>query len=491
MKHFFNRLFNRKNGIKSVYALLAAVGFLIVAVLNIVMGALADRYPLAIDLTGTKLFELSGDTVQFIQSLDRQVYIQVLAPEERFVNTSTYNAQANEIMRQFARRADAIDITYIDYESDPTFAARYPDLTMKQGDILVSADGRDRLVKTEELFNYTYSASGAITIGSSRAEEAILSAVLYVTSDSIPKAAVLTGHGETPITAFASMLGTNNYDVAEVNLLMGQLEEDTDLVLLVAPTTDLSDEEIDRLDTFLKNGGAYGKTLFYCASPQQAALPNLEAFLADWGVRAGDGLVFETDASRVYSTQPFYAITDYVSEAYAQLVPDSNAPMLVPVSRPLEILFSQQENYHTETLLQFGDTTGVRPSDAAEDFTAADATRHGPFPALVLCSYQLRDKANAGVVQARSNVLVSGSSELLQSYAVGNASFANGRYLLGLLNTLCEKEETFAVTPKTIVGNTLNISQGQADRLGYLFVAGVPAVILLLGVGVWLSRRHQ
>ena len=78
MKHFFNRLFNRKNGIKSVYALLAAVGFLIVAVLNIVMGALADRYPLAIDLTGTKLFELSGDTVQFIQSLEEAaLYIGV------------------------------------------------------------------------------------------------------------------------------------------------------------------------------------------------------------------------------------------------------------------------------------------------------------------------------------------------------------------------------------------------------------------------------
>ncbi|WP_303790678.1 GldG family protein [Anaerotruncus colihominis] len=491
MKHFFNRLLSRKNGIKSVYAILAAVGFLIVVALNIVMGALADRYPLSIDLTGARLFELSNDTGQFLQSLDRQVSIRVLAPEERFVNTSVYNAQANEIMRQFARRADKIDIAYIDYESDPTFAARYPDLTMKQGDILVSADGRTRLVKTEELFNYTLSPSGAITIASSRAEEAILSAVLYVTSDSVPKAVVLTGHGETRMAAFESLLQTNNYDVAEGNLLTGQLDEDTDLVLLVAPTADLSDEEIDLLDSFLKNGGAYGRTLFYCASPRQAALPNLEAFLSDWGVYMGDGLVFETDAARVYSTQPFYAITDYASETYAELAPDSGAPMLVPVSRPLEILFAQQENYYTETLLQFGATTGVRPSDADESFTADDAVRHGPFPALVLCSRQLRDRGNAGVIQARSNVLVSGSSELLQSYAVGNSSFANGRYLISLLNTLCEKEETFAVTSKTIVGNTLDINQSQADRLGYLFVAGVPAVILLMGAGVWLSRRHK
>lgn len=480
-----------KLGVKSLYSALMALALAAVVVLNILCGALADRYPLSLDLTGDKLFELGQETVDYIAALTGPVQIQVLATEERFANTSVYNAQANEVMRQFAKRSGAIDISYIDYISDPTFAARYPDLTMKHGDVLVTSGDRVRLVKTEELFQYGYTSGGQLAIAASRAEEAILSAVLYVTSSDVPKAAVLQGHGETAVDAFETLLASNNYEIVHVNLLTGQLPEDTDLLLLAAPATDLSEEELDLLDRFLENGGAYGKLLFYCASPQQGPLPNLESFLAEWGVAAGDGLVFETDANRVYATQPFYAVADPVSERYAHLTRDGAAPMLVPVSRPLEVLFSQRESYYTETLLQFGASSGVRPGDAPEGFTADDAAQRGPLPALVLSSRRVMDPANAATVLARSCVLTSGSVELLADYAVGTPSFANGQYLVGLLNELCGNDGAVSVTPKRILGSALNITQGQADGVGYFFVLGIPAAALLLGIAVWLTRRHR
>lgn len=484
------KIFNRKTGVQSVYLIAGALALVLVMLLNIAAGAIAERYPLTFDLTSDGLFGLSDETVSYIETLQDPVTIQVLATEDVFENNSTYNAQASEIMRQFEKYSDAVDLVYVDYVSDPTFASKYPDMTLKQGDIIVSGCGRDRQVKTEELFNYTYDSNGNLTIASSRAEEAILSAVLYVTSDTIPGVAVVSGHGETASSAFTKLLSTNNYNVEEVNLLTGTLPEDAQVIALLAPTTDLSPEEIELLDAFLKNNGEYGRTLLYCASPEQAALPNLEVFLAEWGVAVGDGLVFETDPNRVYSTQPFYAIADYVNETYAAMV-DTDVPMLVPVSRPLEILFTQQENYYTDTLLEFGASSGVRPSDAGEGFTSDDATRTGPMPALVQCSYRVYDSQNASVVKASSSVLVSGSVEMLASYVLNNNSFANAQYLTSVLNSLCERTDTIAVTPKTIAGKALNITQAQADTLGNLFVFVIPLVTLALGAFVWLSRRHK
>ena len=114
------RLFNRKNGIKGVYAALVAVSLAIVVVLNIVMGTLSDRYPMSLDLTPQKVFALSEETKAFIASLDTNVTIRVLATEERFQDTSIYNAQANEVMRLFAKQSGAIEIEYVDYVSNPT-----------------------------------------------------------------------------------------------------------------------------------------------------------------------------------------------------------------------------------------------------------------------------------------------------------------------------------------------------------------------------------
>ena len=190
------KIFNRKTGVQSVYLLAGALALVIVILVNIAAGTLAERYPLTIDLTSDGLFGLSDETISYIKDLDDQVTIQVLATEDVFENNSTYNAQASEIMRQFEKNSDVIDLVYVDYVSDPTFAAKYPDMTLKQGDVIVSGCGKDRQVKTEELFNYTYDSYGNLAIASSRAEEAILSAVLYVTSDTIPGVAVVTGHGE-------------------------------------------------------------------------------------------------------------------------------------------------------------------------------------------------------------------------------------------------------------------------------------------------------
>ena len=93
------KIFNRKTGVQSVYLIAGALALVLVMLLNIAAGAIAERYPLTFDLTSDGLFGLSDETISYIKDLDDQVTIQVLATEDVFENNSTYNAQASDIMR--------------------------------------------------------------------------------------------------------------------------------------------------------------------------------------------------------------------------------------------------------------------------------------------------------------------------------------------------------------------------------------------------------
>jgi hypothetical protein len=465
---------------------------LIIAVLlftaNLIVTVLTWNYPiLTFDLTRGKIFKLAPETIKNIGALEGDITIYVLAREETFTETSVYNAQANEVIRQYEKNSGAIRVVYVDYVKDPTFASAFPDLLMKHGDILVSCGEKYSLVKTEDLFNYAAGASGNLSIVSSRAEEALYTAILRVTSDRAVEVTVITGHAEYTMKDFSELLEKNNYVLRSVNLAAGEIAPLTDLVLIIAPKFDYSEEELGKLDDFLINDGNYGKTILYCADAEQPELPAIATFLREWGVGVEDGAVFETNEQRVYNYHPFYAVADYAEETYAGLLKNIAKPMLMPISRPLAVLFEYRNNYSVKTLLEFAASAGVRPSGAPPDFTADDAVRRGPIPALVLCDYSVLDRETGRSAMA-SHLLVSGSAGMLDAYGVNNPSFSNAEYLVNILNVLSGRDDILPFRPKSFAGNNLNLSRTTVNVLGTILILVIPLIILAAGLVVWIRR---
>ncbi|MDR2742474.1 MAG: GldG family protein [Treponema sp.] len=465
-----------------------------VGLLNAVFLLLVQRFPgLSFDLTRAKLFKLSAQTEGYIKNLPKEVVIYVLAKEETFAGTSSYNAQANEVFKQFEKNSPRISLVYMDYVKNPGFASSYPGLIMKHGDILVALGGdqggKYSLVKTEELFNYARGRQGDLSIVSSRAEEAIYTAILSVTSDKPLRAVFITGHAEYIMDDFAAILEKNNYETAPWNLMRGGIDPGTDMVLIIAPKEDFTAEELELLDDFLINGDSYGKTLFYCADPSQPALEGIAAFLREWGILVEDGVVFETDEMRVYNYQPFYAMTDYAEEEYSGQLRTNSKPMLAPVSHPLRILFDYRNNYSAKSLLEFGPSAGVRPLNAPETFTADDAVIRGPFPALVLCKYSVSNR-ETGKADRISSVLAAGSAGILDTLAVDNPAFANTEYLVNVLNRLSGRQDIIPLSPKSFTGRGLNLPRLTVNILGLIFIFLIPAAILTAGLVIWIKRKH-
>jgi ABC-type uncharacterized transport system involved in gliding motility auxiliary subunit len=455
--------------------------------LNMVCYQLSGRYPLSLDLTANAAFKIGDETITLLESLNKDVEIDVLATQDSF-GGSTYLLQVKRILEQYPKYSGRVTVNYVDYVSDPTFASKYPDLTLEQGNILISSGEKLRQLKLSDLFNYTYTQSGNMAIESSRAEEALTSAVINVISEDSVKIAVLNGNGAVEKPAFIKLLADNNFDVEQVNLTTDELD-DYEFALLFAPQTDLSEDALKKLDDFLYNKGEYGKTLFYSADVTQKPLAGLEAFLAEWGVGVGDGAVFETEASRTYQYQPYYPIADYSDTTYKDMLIDSSTPVLMPLSRQLSVIFEFKDTNYTETLLSFGASAGVRPSDAQDDFSPADAEVWGPLPALVMASKRIT--GTDGTVKYRSNVIVSASSAMLDPSAIQNTAIANGEYLLNIFKSLSDRTDFVNIQPKSLAGNTLSVSTSEASLIGILLAGVLPLAILAAGIVIWLSRRYK
>ncbi len=469
----------------SVLLSLLVVGTFLV---NVVAMQLGQRFALTVDLTANAAYEAGEETRALLQSLDQDVEIYVLATEDAF-GGSPYFLQAQRMIEQYPRLSARVELTYVDYVFDPTFASRYPDLALSEGDVLVVRGDRVKQLKLSDLFNYSYTESGSLIIQSSRAEEAVTSAILYVKNPDQARVAVLTGNGMADMSGFTGLLTENNFDLAQVNLTMDTLDNSYDLALLFGPRIDLSEDALKKLDAFLYNDGAYGKTLFYTADVAQAALPNLGVFLKEWGIAIGDGAVFETTAERTYQYQPYYPVAEYVDEVYRDRLIDPSSPVLMPLARPLDLLFVTRASILNEVLLQFAETSGVRPAEAVDSFAVEQAERWGPMPALVLTSKRVY--GTTGVIQYRSNLVVSASTAMLDTFSIQNTSLSNSEYLLNLFNTLCERTDVVNIRPKSLAGNTLSITTAQASTLGILLAGVLPLVILATGIVIWLVRRYQ
>lgn len=470
----------------AVFALIIVLLIVAVFLLNAVALILSNRYPLAIDLTANAAYEIGDETKTVLNALTEDVTIDVLSSEQAFAG-DPYLVQAKYILDRYPQYSPRVTLRYIDYAADPSYAASHPDLTLAEGDVIVSANDRVKQIGLTSMFNYAYTATGSLAVESSRAEEAITGAILNVLSSEDICVGVVTGHGEQTMSRFTALLVNNNYVLTTAVLATDDLSG-FDALLLLAPQTDLSENDVRTLEDYLYNGGEYGRTLLYTASTSQAYLPNVETLLEEWGVRVGQGTVFETKADRTYQYQPYYPLADHASDAYRDMLIDAAAPMLMPAARPLEVLFASRDNQYTETLLRFAESAGVRPADAGSDFTADDAQQWGPMDAMVLASRRIYE---GGVVAKQSSIIVAGSTAMLDETCLQNSSLANSPYMVNLVNDLTDKGESVVIEPKSLAGKTLGITSAQVTRLGVVLGGVLPLGILLCGVGVWLYRRYK
>lgn len=474
-------------------AILMTVGFVIAVILvNVVATLLLERFPVNIDLTDKKMFQLTDESKEFIKNLNEPVTITVCANEETFkaADKDGYYRQANEILNEYPKYNSKIKLNYVDLVKDPGFAQKYADYSVSAGNVIVETEKRIKVFDSNDFFQQGQSqVTGAMT-GWSKAEQVMTSAIMYTTDEKISKASVLQGHSEKDVANLISLMQSNNFEIVNQNITTETIDPDASILLICAPSTDYTPDELKKIDEFLSNGGELGKSVFYIASNDQPSLPNLEGFLREWGINLSEGTVAETDSKNIYTIggqpNPFVLGVNYVNSKYTEGLKQPDQKFIAYNARPVSLAFEAKDNRTASLLLESPQTSILVPLDAGADFDVNSLKKQ---PYGVAAIGQQTDVFSS--TYATSSVVVMGSEQFYSQIIMNSAQFNNGDYSINLINQISGKQETLNIPSISFEADSFTVTASQSTVVLMIFMILIPVVFVSIGIVVSVRRRNR
>lgn len=519
----------------------------VVVLLNVVVAQVCKRNPDAVlDLTTANLYEISDDTVDYIKNLDQDVEIAISSEESTF-QSDKYYKMISETISKYQGYSDHISVTYFDTTKDPDILSKYQDLyagDISSNQIIVTSGDRIKVYSLTDMFeidqdkyqSYYYGyASLSDCITGFKGEQTLTTAIMNVTDSNPKSVAVITKSNGNyifsatqanayAVTAMENLLNDNGYDVKELDMVNDTLDAETyDIVVLPAPANDLTMDAIKKLQDFLQNDGNLGKQLIYVADYTQSVTPNLDAFLKDWNLQVDSSYVREDDNNRNQTVQivasagkgliaPIVSLGD--SENYGGNLANSSLPIVAPLARPIQELPSNNGRV-VYSLLQSSDTSYAYPltqqASSGEDTTEAaseesqEATEAATTETAATTSFDTdsavrgantvmalsQSQQSTGSELIESDVIVLGSMAMMDYYLTQDSSYNNAEYFIGVLNSVCGKEDSIVIASKDMTATSISATQTQLVTLRTIVVFLIPLAVAAAGIVVFLRRRNR
>ncbi len=218
---------------------LILLGTLLIVAINF----LGNRYNKNFDLTQEGINSLSDQTVQTLNSLQDDLEILVFYQGK---SDQEIRSQLKTILQTYTDASKKVKVKFVDAYTDIELSKKY--LTVNDR-FAVVAQYQGRTQRIEDPSQ----------------EDKVTSAIIKVTRKESKSIAFLTGHQEHDIDAveqsglkaFAEALREDSFQVSKVNLLTGDTLPDpqSGVLAIIGPKTPFMDAELEKIRTFLREGG--------------------------------------------------------------------------------------------------------------------------------------------------------------------------------------------------------------------------------------------
>lgn len=483
MKFSFNA--SAKSGKLGVYSVaITAILLGVIVFANLLVNALPDDVK-KLDTTSVGIYTLSETTEKYLGTLDEQVTLNFICQ----------GGNEDELIRNFIDRyagaSSNVTVKVVDPIVSPDFLAEHNAKDAVNHSVVVTSERRSKLVSYDDLFYYYSSLLGRMTYEQMQSyyymgysaylsdvkeffagESSITGAIEYVTAESVPSIYVLDGHGESALSSTVTgLFDAYGMEYATLNVALDKdtVPEDCSLIIINAPTIDLTSAERDKLLAYLGKGG----NILLLSGVGIDKLANFSALTAALGMSAGADTVYEGDPDKYYQ-QPTYIIPDVDSEhsAVAQL---SEYTLMTPSSHA--ILTTEGTGVTHTTLLS--------TSDKAYTKSGSEKTEAQSYALAVSAEKELADGAIAKLIWC-------GSANMITDSFI-NASNGNNLYCFWFMtNYLCGSFASSLpeISDISLEGSVLTVTEAQANLWGNIFILVLPIATLVLG-GVYIYTRKK
>lgn len=461
-----------------------------VVLLNVIVGIISERVNTTGDLTGEGIYTLDEKTIDYLNnSLKSDVEITVLSAKKEYEEKDQSYKQVSEVLGKMEKTSPHVELKYLDINQNPNFTSKFKGETLSADSIIIESEetGRHKILTPYDYFSFNQEYMQYYNVGvveSSRIEQAAVSGMMYVSDERLVTVAFTEGCGESGGDALKSLLSDNGYEVAAVDLTTAD-SIDADIAVIYAPTVDLDPKQLAKLDTFLENGGDYGKSVFYFASTAQPKTPNIDSFLSDWGLEVGYSVIGQTDDKYLMSSETLYAHLQEVCKdtAYTKVSGGLSLRALGADLRP--VFETGRGSADTTPLMKTYDNAFLFPLDLGdnEEFDY-DTAESGVFSDVVIA-----ERSNSGGEVSR--VAAVGSDQLSGAILMSYTNAVNADFFAELFASASGREHSVVINAKQFANVTFEMNAGTAKALTVVLCVVIPVCVIVFGIVIWARRRNR
>ena len=443
---------------------------------NLLVNELPDKYT-NFDITSQKLYSLSDTTKEFTQNLTDDINIYVLQDEKN------KDEVLDSTLKKYEALSKHIKVTYKNPVKSPNFYKQYSSGDISLNSVIVEGQKRYKVIDYSDIYETdvdpsTYQENTTGYDG----EGQITSALDYVTREDMPKAYAIEGHDEQALdSGFQSAIEKQNITIDSLNLLnVDKIPQDAEFVMVMAPKSDFSEEDANKVIEYAKNGGKLFATTALVENIEKS-MPNFQKILDCYNTKIVNGTIIETDANHYYQ-DPTYLLPD-VQDTFLTDGVYQKKYAFMPYAQGITV--DENDDVTLISLLKTTDSAYSKIDlSNAQSLEKTMEDQSGPFDVGVYVKKTYGDKEASLFLFSSINFFTDKADKMVAN--------ANLKIFTNCISEYIKSTESAIVIPsKSYTEETLTISSGYALGFGLLLAVILPITLMVIGLVVWLNRRKK
>ena len=427
------------------------------------------------DISDTGLYELSNQTKEVVSRVQKDMDIFWI------VQSGKENSEIRTLLSRYQDLNGHIRVQEVDPVVNPNFTDNYTSEIILDNSLIIAGDVRSRYISYNDIFtnSYNYNTQDNSTVYFD-GENKITSAIDYVNEGKTAQIRRVTGHGESVLSiAFEEALKRQNYELSDLSTLsLEKIPEDTDCLLIVGPTSDLSDSEGKVIAEYMAAGGRILAFTDY----EHTQLPVMMSLLEHYGVEVCDGLVLEADPNMCYGNYPMQLLPGIIGHDITLPITRSGYLVLVPVAHAMKVPEVPPAGMTVSALLTTS-AAAYAKEGRITSFSKSEEDREGPFAVGLAAEGKFDDMKN--------RIVWFSSSQIINKDYDSIVNGVNTDLVLNALGWLTENESSITIRSKQISSKKLTIPAAAVTRTGILLVGVIPLFYLMIGIIITMLRRKK
>lgn len=431
IKNLFSTVTSRQG---SYTLAMTAVVIGIVIFINLIAGKLPNSLK-QIDISTNNIYEITDTSRDLLQDLDKDVTFTILAEK------SSTDERILTFIEKYTALSSHISVEWIDPVLHPSALTEYD---TESDTIVVSCADTKKTTTVSFQDIITYDEMSYYTTGSLTESE-------------------FDGEGQLT-SAVTDLMKKSSLSTEELNLMMvSSIPEDCDLLLFYSLSTDMTEDELNLLTSYMENGG----NVLFIQGEELTDMPNFSSLMETYGLTPAQGYI--ADMQRSYQGNYYYIFPQ------------------------ISVSGDMAENVESQMVLL------VNAHGFTESTPKRDTITLTPFMTTSSNSYAVTEEGNTsegtyvlGAVATENDsrfTVISSASMIDESITGQFTNIENLTLFMNAVTSNFDDVENLSIDAKSL--QLENNTMQYTGIIGIIAIVGIPVIFLLYGLYQWMKRRKS